>query len=212
VPKRLAGHRERKVTRVKHRKAFSLILASTLILSFLATADISAQSREGYKIGPQDVLTLKIYAGGKDQQEADLTVSSQGFVNVPFIGSVKALGLTTSQLEALITEALARDYFVDPQVNISVKGYYSVRSYISVEGEVKRPGVYDYQKGLTALNACILAGGFDKYAAPNRTIIIRKEGDEQTTIQINLDDVRPGKVPDVELKPGDRIHVPESWL
>lgn len=71
---------------------------------------------------------------------------------------MKALGLTTSQLEALITEALARDYFVDPQVNISVKGYYSVRSYISVEGEVKRPGVYDYQKGLTALNACILAG------------------------------------------------------
>ncbi len=212
MPKRLAGHRERKVTRVKHRKAFSLILASTLILSFLATADISAQSREGYKIGPQDVLTLKIYAGGKDQQEADLTVSSQGFVNVPFIGSVKALGLTTSQLEALITEALARDYFVDPQVNISVKGYYSVRSYISVEGEVKRPGVYDYQKGLTALNACILAGGFDKYAAPNRTIIIRKEGDEQTTIQINLDDVRRGKVPDVELKPGDWIHVPESWL
>jgi len=212
VPNGLARHTERKVTRVKHRKVFSLILALSSILSFLATADVSAQGREGYKIGPQDVLTLKIYAGGKDQQEADLTVSSQGFVNVPFIGSVKALGLTASQLEALITETLARDYFVDPQVNISVKGYYSVRSYISVEGEVKKPGVYDYQKGLTALNACILAGGFDKYAAPNRTIIIRKEGDEQTTIRINLDDVRRGRTPDVELKPGDRIHVPETWL
>ena len=212
MPNGLARHTERKVTRVKHRKVFSLILALSSILSFLATADVSAQGREGYKIGPQDVLTLKIYAGGKDQQEADLTVSSQGFVNVPFIGSVKALGLTASQLEALITETLARDYFVDPQVNISVKGYYSVRSYISGEGEVKKPGVYDYQKGLTALNACILAGGFDKYAAPNRTIIIRKEGDEQTTIQINLDDVRRGKIPDVELKPGDRIHVPETWL
>jgi polysaccharide export outer membrane protein len=85
-------------------------------------------------------------------------------------------------------------------------------SKIYVEGEVRRPGVYDYQLGLTALNAIIMAGGFGKFAAPNRTRIIRKQGDKQETIKINLNDVKKGKIPDIELKPGDRIHVPETWL
>jgi polysaccharide export outer membrane protein len=92
------------------------------------------------------------------------------------------------------------------------KALNQAESNIYVEGEVKKPGVYNYQPGLTALNACIMAGGFDNFAAPNRTRIIRSTGDGQEIIKVNLDDVKEGKIPDVELKPGDRIHVPETWL
>ncbi len=85
-------------------------------------------------------------------------------------------------------------------------------SKVYVEGEVKKPGVYAYQPGMTALNACILAGGFAEFAAPNRARIIRKKGDKQEVIKINLNDVKKGKIADVELKSGDLIHVPETWL
>jgi len=244
----------------------------------------------------------------------DLSVSSQGMISIPFIGPVKAAGLTVPELEPLIAEPLARDYFVNPEVTIIVKEYHSLQYYISgavsspglyemnseptlmeliakaggalpergnlayvlrgstdkiiteekmdkllackkpikvdlkklldkgdmsqnlilksgdvvyvplqkafnlgeskvyVGGEVKSPGVYDFQDGLTALNACIMAGGFDKYAAPNRTRIIRKKGDGQEIIHIDLEDVKNGKIPDIELIPGDRIEVPETWL
>jgi polysaccharide export outer membrane protein len=57
-----------------------------------------------------------------------------------------------------------------------------------------------------------MAGGFDKFAAPNRTRIIREDAEEKTIIKINLNDVKKGEVRDIELKPGDRIHVPESWF
>lgn len=86
------------------------------------------------------------------------------------------------------------------------------RTKIYVEGKVKRPGVFDFQPGLSALAACIMAGGFDKFAAPGRTKIIRKTETDQETIKINLDKVQTGELPDFPLKPGDRIHVPESWL
>ncbi|MDY7038494.1 MAG: polysaccharide export protein, partial [Thermodesulfobacteriota bacterium] len=76
----------------------------------------------------------------------------------------------------------------------------------------KKPGLYDFQPGMTAMNACIMAGGFDKFAAPNRTRIIRTKGDEVEVIKINLNHVKEGKTPDIELQPGDRIHVPETWL
>jgi polysaccharide export outer membrane protein len=84
---------------------------------------------------------------------------------------------------------------------------------IYVLGKVNRPGVYDFQEGLTALDGCILAGGFAQYAAPNRSTITRREADgTQEIIKINLTRVRKGDEEDVPLKPGDRIFVPESWL
>ena len=287
------------------------------ILLFLFTSPglILGQGK-AYRIGPRDVLTLTIYAGGELQQAVDLTVSAQGMINVPFIGAVKVEALTVPELRALITKPLAKDYFVDPDVNILIKEYHSLQYYISgavhspgqyemtseaslmeliakaggllpdrgnvayilrsstekikegndvekllltkepikvdlkglldqgdmshnpmlqsgdvvyiplektlkmaeskiyVEGEVKKPGVFNYQPGLTAMNACILAGGFGKFAAPNRTRIIRQEeeGDGQEIIKIDLNKVKEGEIPDIELKPGDRIHVPETWL
>lgn len=83
---------------------------------------------------------------------------------------------------------------------------------VYVQGKVKNPGVFDYQPGLTALGACTMAGGFDKFAAPNRAKLIRQNTDGQETININLEKVQIGDEADILLKPGDRIHIPESWL
>ena len=65
---------------------------------------------------------------------------------------------------------------------------------------------------MTALSACLLAGGFTKFAAANRTRIVRQDGDQQKVIKIDLEDVIEGKIPDVKIFPGDRIHIPETWL
>jgi len=267
-----------------------------------------------YHIGPRDILELRINAGGELQNQVNLTVSEKGLINVPYIGSTQVNGRTITELETIITEQLAKDYFVNPEVNISIKEYHSIQYFISgavkspglyemasqatlmeliakaggvlpergniayilrasakqiadgdnaetllahkeptkvslkslldegdmrhnlslnsgdvvyiplskalnlaeskiyVDGEVKSPGVFDYQPGMTALSACIMAGGFAKFAAPNRARIIRTEGDEQIVIKIDLNDVKKGEIPDIELKPGDRIHIPETWL
>jgi polysaccharide export outer membrane protein len=293
--------------------AIIIIILLAPICFFLSQNPLQAQDTV-YRIGPRDVLTLTIYAGGEEQHVCSMTVSSEGTVNVPFVGSVRAKGLTISQLEDSVTKPLAADFFVNPEVNIVISEYHSLQYYISggvgtpglyemksratlleliaraggasaqhgniayilrpssdhtaskkktqtpfsdkdplkinlnklldkgdmsqnielqsgdvvyipllssqnlsaskiyVEGEVKSPGVYTYQEGLTALNACIMAGGFNKFAAPNRTRIIRQKGDKQIIIKIDLNDVKNGKIPDAEIKPGDRIHIPETWL
>ena len=274
----------------------------------------SNEPTKAYKIGPADVLTMIIYAGGVMQYESDLTVTDKGTINAPFIGTIKAAGYTPSQLEKALYRPLSKDYFVNPKVDISIKEYHSIHYYILgavlspglyempnetgvleliakaggvstdrtsiayimrgtektylnndsnldvegtkaketidvdlgklldqgdlsenkrlksgdviyiplkqnvaeskiyVEGEVQAPGLYEYQQGMTALNACIMAGGFNDFAAPNRTHIIRQKGDEVKMIKVNLNNVKSGKIPDVKLVPGDRIHVPESWL
>lgn len=195
------------------RSSFTLALLLGLAIILIFSGSAWGQGKTNL-IGPQDVLTLIIYAGGEEQQKVDLTVSSEDMINAPFIGPIKAGGLTISELEALITGSLKEDYFVDPQVHIQIKegGYKSLQFSVSVEGKVTKPGVYDYQRGITALNACLMAGGFDKFAAPNRARIIREEDGKQTVIRINLNDVKEGKIPDIVLEPGDIVIIPESWL
>ena len=291
----------------------SILLFLFCVLS-AALPDSCLAQQKTYRIGARDILSLTIYAGGEQQYAGDLSVADDGTINVPFIGTIKADGLTLPQLEDRISKPLSKDYFVAPQVMISIKEYHSLQYYISgavktpglyemtsepslleliakaggmlpergnvayilrgstkeikkggdikdilthvkpkkidlkklldqgdmsenvtlnsgdvvyiplektlnlaeskiyVDGEVKKPGVYDYQPGMTAMSACIIAGGFDRFAAPNRTRIIRKEGKKQVVIEIDLDKVKRGTAPDVELKPGDRVHVPETWL
>lgn len=94
----------------------------------------------------------------------------------------------------------------------STKHLNQSESKIYVSGEVKNPALYEFQPGLTALHACIQAGGFGKYAAPNRATIIRIEDGSQIVMRVNLDDIIEGKAEDIALEPGDRINVPESWF
>jgi polysaccharide export outer membrane protein len=287
---------------------YKTVNLSLVVLIFAIFCPAHAQM-EAYRIGQRDVINLTIYAGGELQNQVDLTVSEKGTINVPFIGSVSAAGRTILELENFITKPLAEAYFVNPEVNISVKEYHSLQYFISgavespglyemtsratllellakaggalptrgnvayiqrksgnhsgkggsastdsikvdlkklldqgdmsqnralesgdvvyippektlnladskiyVGGQVKKPGLFDFQPGLTALSACIMAGGFTKFAAPNRTRVIRHKGDEKVIIKINLNNVKNGKIADLKLLPGDRIQVPETWL
>ncbi len=279
------------------------IAKTFLSLALVLLAVTAFAQEEPYIIGPSDVLSVTIFAGGKTQEAQHLTVSSKGTINFPFLGRVEAEGLSVSELEENVTRPLAKDYYVNPQVLISVRDYKSKKVYLTgavrksglfpldsstttvleliakaggvtkdrsnyayilrgsiaelsaekgiseliqqknsikvnlrelldlgvseanvelqpgdvvyipptsfsdltqhkiyVLGKVNRPGVYDIQEGLTALDGCILAGGFAKYAAPNRSTITRREPDgTQEIIKINLNRVRIGKDYDIVL-------------
>jgi len=81
---------------------------------------------------------------------------------------------------------------------------------VYISGHIKKIGSYDYQKGLTALNLCIIAGGFQERAAPNRAVLTRKTNKKQTMLKINLNKIKAGKNKDIQLQPGDSLYIPES--
>ena len=80
---------------------------------------------------------------------------------------------------------------------------------IIVLGEVRTPSVIPFREGMTTLDAILSAGGFTQFANPNNVVVVRKEGNEVTKIEVRLKDViKKGKVSsDLPLKPGDRIVV-----
>lgn len=187
----------------------ALLLFTVAFLFATVCAAADQNNKESYIVDVDDIMTVTIFSGGKAQESIDLKVTADGTVNFPFLGKVKVIGLTMDQVIDKVTTPLARDFFVDPQVIIKIKEIQK----IYVLGTVNRPGAFDYQEGLTALEAVTLAGGFAKYAAPNRTKITRRNKDgTQTVIDIDLDDVRNGEAKDVFLRSGDRVYVPKSWF
>jgi len=189
--------------------AISLLAFCLLPLAF--PPPVSSEI-EGYRLKPNDVIKLSIFAGGEMQTEVELTITSKGFIACPFLGDIKAEELTISELTEKIKEPLARDYFVEPQVIISIKESKSPEWNVYVLGMVKKPGAHEFKEGMTSLDACVLAEGFKEFAAPNRATITRRENGENRVIKVNLNKVREGKIKDIPLRPGDRIDIPESRL
>jgi len=88
--------------------------------------------------------------------EKPVRVSSDGTINLPMIGSVRAAGLTVRQLEAALDDKL-QAYVQRPQVAVSLT---EMRSQpVSVLGEVNTPGVIQLQGHKTLFEMLSLAGG-----------------------------------------------------
>ena len=88
---------------------------------------------------------------------------------------------------------------------------------INIMGEVKAPQVITFHEGMTVLDAILIAQGLTDVARPKSTQVYRrstssKEGFEK--IQVELDKViYDGDLTNnLELMPGDIIHVPRSFF
>ena len=114
------------------------------------------------KLARQISWLYQCLPGGGKQVNVELTVSEQGFVNFPFIGTVKASGMTSSDMEREMVVPLERDYFMNPQVHIQVKEYHSLHFFIS--GAVKNPGKYEMQAATKIMDLIAKAEGVTQIA------------------------------------------------
>ena len=180
------------------------VIQLTMVVSLMTAGAVSAQPAS-YVVGPGDVLQVSIYAAGEKQDEFSDKVSSAGTIMCPMVGEFRVGGMAVSAIAAEMRVALARDYYVDPQVLVGVKEY---AGRVFVLGEVKQPGIYPLREGLTVLSACVLAGGFTDFAAPRRAKVTRFGDGKAFVIELDLGQVKQGKRPDFPLQTGDRIEVP----
>ena len=83
------------------------------------------------------------------------------------------------------------------------------KSYVTVDGEVNRPGRYAIEADLTVTGAISLAGGLTRFGSGG--VKVRRtepESGKVSILDVDLKDVRNGKKPDVPLLPNDVVSVP----
>lgn len=162
---------------------------------------------DSYKIGPFDVVEVTVFK--VPELSKVVQISEAGTVNYPLLGEVPAIGRTPRELEVSLAKALAAKYLQNPQVSVYVKEYNSQR--VTMEGEVKKPGIYPMQGGATLLQAIALAGGVDA-ASDNTVLILRSDRGRRSAAKFELDDIRAGKSEDPKLRPGDVVVAGKSAI
>ena len=134
----------------------------------LATPSFAQSTSSDYAIGPQDVLAIVVF----DQPDLSgkYAVEIDGSFTFPYIGRVKAGGLTIRAFEQELRTRLADGFFKDPQIAVSVESYRSQRIFIT--GEVRTPGAFPLTGELTLLDA-IAKAGFATLDATDEVVVIR---------------------------------------
>lgn len=192
---------------------FNSILWVILLLSIISIplglntyAEPEAEKKD-YLVGPGDTLEISVY-GEPDLTKTVMVSSAEGVITYPLLGRVDVIGLTSLQIEDRLSELLAKDYLVNPQVSVFIKKYGD----ILIFGQVKNPGAYELKGKISILEAIALAGGFTDTANQDKTRIVRVEDGKQKTIQVKISQItkKGNKGKDIFLKPGDIIIVPES--
>jgi len=173
---------------------FSLILGMLLINSSVVQAEGNSQ----YKLASGDVIRITIF-GEPDLSIEELRLTDAGTFSYPFIGEVQAKGKNTAEIEHILVSKLKGDYLVDPRISVSVLKY---REFF-ISGEVKTPGGYPFQPGLTLRRAVALAGGFTERASEGRITIIRDQDTSRTPVAGSLD---------TQVMPGDTITIAQGFF
>ncbi|GGD76745.1 polysaccharide biosynthesis/export family protein [Lacimicrobium alkaliphilum] len=143
-----------------------IFLAAMLLWSVTLCAQ---QSAENYRLGPGDEIEIKVY--GEEELNLTTQLTDSGIVNYPFLGELNFKGLTIKEVEAQIHDGLKGDYLIDPNVYVGISAY---RPFY-IHGEVKKPGAYPYQPGMTVNQAIALAGGLTERASREK-ISLSREG------------------------------------
>lgn len=76
-------------------------------------------------------------------------------------------------------------------------------AYFYVFGEVKSPGQFKHEQGITVLKAIAIAGGITDKAAAKRTTVIREKGGVRVELPARMSDL---------VEPNDIVMVPESFF
>lgn len=176
------------------RAPLTRLLSLILLLCLTSIADANSQ----YQLGSGDVIKVSVY-GEPDLSFEQIRLTDAGTFTFPFIGEVDARGRTPAQVQQMLSDALRGDYLIDPRVSVSVMTYREF--YIS--GEVRAPGGYPYQPGLTLDRAIALAGGLTERASTRRMSIVRNDTDGRSTEDAELD---------TPVRPGDTITIDEGFF
>lgn len=159
---------------------------------------------EDTTLGAGDLFMVRVYR--QDELSGEYSVSSEGTISFPLIGTVAVEGKTPAQVERLIRDSLANGYLKDPQVSVLVKEYRSKK--VSVFGQVRKPGTLPFVDGMTVVEAISQAGGFTEMARKNAVTVTRKGGPNSKKFTVPVESIGEGKAANFFMRPGDTIFVP----
>ena len=177
--------------------------------------DFNYDANYEYKIRKNDKVSISVW--GQDELSVGsiygvynsneiygkwLMVDNNGKIEIPKVGSIVVLNLTTTKLKDTL-KTLYSQWLVNPIVDIKI-----LNKEITILGEVKAPQTIVIDKDrITLFDAIAKTGGFEYYANLNYIKIVRQKGDEVIMSNINITKSGEYLSKNIYLNPGDVVIV-----
>lgn len=139
-----------------------------------------------------------------------ITVGLDGYVQLPYVGSVKMEGLTLDEAKAVLMDSLTQ-YLRIPDLSLVITNYGPRKVYVM--GEVNKPGVQNMAiDNMNAYAALASAGGWARKGRSTRIQIMRVVDGTMyyRTLNMKAYTVKHDLTQNVEIEDGDILYVPRS--
>jgi polysaccharide export outer membrane protein len=197
------------------RGAHLRILLLAFVMTLLAGGLSACRSSGGRSMTAENMVPTQLFLSAGDVLDISFfsatnfsglrRIGPEGTITMPILGQVQASGKTAADLEVEL-EALYAKELQDPELFVNIAGSANV---IYVSGSVRRPGRVTLDRPLTVLEGILEAGGFTPEANLKKVTVIRYEGIDNTTFELNLEGIYTGEpVAPFYLKPRDVVNVP----
>lgn len=132
-------------------------------------------------------------------------VSEAGYVRMPFIGNIRAAGLSPDSLAQSIEASYrAAKIYNNPTIQVFATSDETINELIlTVGGWVRRPGPVKYNRGMTLYNAVQAAGGATEFGSMYRVQVIRNG-------KLTQFDLTETRAKTFQVEPNDTIEVPQK--
>jgi polysaccharide export outer membrane protein len=148
------------------------------------------------------VINDNSQAANSTNAASGFTVDQKGTIQVPYIGTIKVLGLTTADIRDQLSKSLAT-YVKDPIVNVHILNFK-----VSVMGDVFKPGVYSFpSERVTIPEALGISGDLNITAKRTNVLLIREKDGKREFVPIDLTSKKLFESPYYYLKNNDVIYV-----
>jgi polysaccharide biosynthesis/export protein len=165
------------------------------------------EMNRAYLIGPFDKLIIDVF-GIEELSKKEVQTDAGGRISFPLAGIIEAVGKTPAEVEDVIEERLRGRFVRDPQVTVNLKE--TVSQVITVDGQVKEPGLYPVIGKMTLMRAVATAQGAAEFAKLDDVVIFRTVKGQKMAALYDLKAIRRGAYDDPEVFANDVVVVGDS--
>lgn len=165
-----------------------------------------SSSDRPYLIGPFDKVSIDVF--NVPELSREVQADASGRIALPLIGTIDAAGKTPAELAQAIASALRGQYVRNPQVTVNLKE--TVSQVVTVDGEVREPGLYPVIGHMSLMRAVAVAKGTSEFAKLSDVVVFRTVNNQRMAALYNLKAIRRGAYQDPEIYANDVIIVGDS--
>ncbi|MDD4615875.1 MAG: polysaccharide export protein [Alphaproteobacteria bacterium] len=187
----------------------ALVLLGIFFSGLTAWQSVAAIDEPPFTIIGGDVLQITVWK--EDGLDREVLVLPGGDITFPLIGTIKAQGKTSAELQADIKFKL-KELIPDASVTVAVKA--ALGHTINVIGQVAKPGEIVIGRRTTVMQALSQAGGLTPFASQSKINVMRHGDNGDESIKIPYADIVSGDHldKDIVLRSGDVVIVPTAGL